>query len=384
MRIVIPFGFYGWGNIGDESTLQGFARLIAGHPRIEPHPWVASRNRSHTARIEPSFRYYDALARDLRGWWARQRADAYLFAGGTPVMDILGPYPLADVAPIVTMGSHRHKRIVFVGIGTERLHRAESRRILAETIAPRVQHWSVRSQRDKDRLTECGVPGGSVTVAGDMAWLLEPVPPSWGRDYLKTLGVDVDRPIVGVNVNNEPFMQRGAPRLLSHVGEFLDQLVERHGATPLFLCNDVSDGPTYDMAAGALVRRAMRHADRAVLVPNDYWSPEQMLSMIGCCRVTVSTRYHFCLFSALQGVPFIALQRSDKVNDLCDDLQWTYGVPIDTATPDALLALYDAVERDPSAGLDRLKHGSTAMRLRALKNHTALDTLMPAGSSPSR
>ena len=73
-------------------------------------------------------------------------------------MDILGAYPLADVAPIVTTGSRRHKRILFVGIGTERLHREESRRVLSETIAPRVQHWSVRSQRDKDRLTEYGVP----------------------------------------------------------------------------------------------------------------------------------------------------------------------------------------------------------------------------------
>jgi polysaccharide pyruvyl transferase WcaK-like protein len=376
MRIVVPFGFYGWGNIGDESTLQGFARLIARYPRIEPRAWVASRDPSHTARIEPSFKYYDALTRDLRGWWARRRAGVYLFAGGTPIMDILGAYPLADVAPIVTTGSRRHKRILFVGIGTERLHREESRRLLSETIAPRVKHWSVRSQRDKDRLTEYGVPAGSVTVAGDMAWLLDPAPAAWGREYLRSLGIDVGRPLVGVNVNNEPFMQRGAPQLLAHVGRFLDQLVERHGATPLFLCNDVNEGPTYDKAAGVIVRSAMRHADRAVLVPNDYWSPQQMLSLIGCCRVTVSTRYHFCLFSALQGVPFIALQRSDKVNDLCGDLQWTYGTPIDAATPAALLDLYDAVEREQGAWPALLKRGSTSMRQRALRNHDALDTLM--------
>src|SRR5687768_16770566 len=156
-RIVVPFGFYGWGNIGDESTLQGFARLVAAHPRIAPQAWVASRNPAHTARVEPAFRYYDALSRDLRGWWARRRAAVYLFAGGTPIMDILGAYPLADVTPIVTTGSRRHKRIVFVGVGTERLHREESRRLLAETIGPRVHHWSVRSTRDRDRLVEYGV-----------------------------------------------------------------------------------------------------------------------------------------------------------------------------------------------------------------------------------
>ena len=381
MKIVVPFGFYGWGNIGDESTLQGFARLIARDPRVQPHAWVASRNPSHTARIEPSFQYYDALTRDIRGWWARRRAAVYLFAGGTPIMDILGAYPLADVVPIVTTGSRRHKRIVFVGIGAERLHREESRRILSEIIAPRVQHWSVRSQRDKDRLTEYGVPIDSVTVAGDMAWLLDPVPSAWGREYLVGLGVDPERPLVGVNVNNEPFMQRGAPQLLGHLGRFLDQLIERHDVTPLFVCNDVNEGPTYDKAASATVRSSMRHADRAVLVPNDYWSPQQVLSMIGCCQVTVSTRYHFCLFSALQGVPFIALQRSDKVNDLCCDLQWPYGTPIDVATPEALLDLYADVERERGGSLALLRQGSARMRQRALRNHDALDVLLPVVSS---
>ena len=195
MRIVVPFGFYGWGNIGDESTLQGFARLTAGYRRIEFHTSVASRNPSHTARIEPSFEYYDALNRNLRGWWARRRAKVYLFAGGTPIADILGRYPLAEVVPIVTTGYRRKKRIVFVGVGTESLHREESTRVMSEIIASRVDHWSVRSQRDKDRLMEWRVRAESITVAADMAWLLDPVRPSWGKEYLASLGVDVARPL---------------------------------------------------------------------------------------------------------------------------------------------------------------------------------------------
>lgn len=376
----MPFGFYGWGNIGDESTLQGFARLVGRRPGLAAPTWVASRNPAHTAHVEPSFRYYGALGRDLRGWWARRRADAYVFAGGTPIMDILGAYPLADVVPIVTTGVRRRKRVLFVGVGTERLHREPSRRTVAEVLAPGVERWSVRSVRDRDRLVEYGVRPDAVIVAGDMAWLLDPAPSAWGRDYLRTLEVDVERPLVGVNVNNEPFMQREAPRLLEDLGRFLDELVERHDATALFLCNDVNEGPTYDKAASAIVRGAMKRADRACLVPNRYWSPQQMLSMIGCCRVTVSTRYHFCLFSALQGVPFLALQRSDKVNDLCHDLGWTYGTPIHAATPSALLDLADDLERDRPTWTASLTRGSTEMRQRALKNHAALDALLPAAA----
>lgn len=378
MRIVVPFGFYGWGNIGDESTLQGFARLTATHPQVKPPVWVASRNPSHTARIEPSFKYYDATSLNLRGWLARRLAGVYLFAGGTPIMDILGSYPLADVVPIVTTGFRRRKRLVFVGVGTETLYREESRRALSEILASRVHHWSVRSQRDKDRLMENGVPANSVTVAADMAWLLDPVSSSWGREYLLSLGIDTERPLVGVNVNNEPFMQSAAPELLAHVGRFVDALIEDHEATALFFCNDVGEGGAYDKAASTIVRNSMKNADRTCLVPNHYWSPQQMLSLIACCRATISTRYHFCLFSALQGIPFIALQRSDKVKDLCWDLQWSHGMPIEAVTPSGLLDLYSEIERQQPAWTALLNNSFTQMRRRALKNHDALDSLIPA------
>lgn len=376
MDVVVPFGFYGWGNIGDESTLQGFARLTAAYSRATIRASVASRNPVHTALIEPSFRYYDATSRNFGGWWARRLTDVFLFAGGTPIMDILGEYPLADVVPIVTTGHRRNKRIVFVGVGTERLHRSESIRTVAEILAPRVRHWSVRSEADKRRLEEYEVDPAVITVAADMAWLLDPVSPAWGAGYLKSLGIDPAKPLVGVNVNREPFMQRVAPHLLQHVGTLLDELIERDDVTVLFLCNDVSDGETYDRAASAMVRGAMKRADRAFIIPNHYWSPQNMLSLIANCRVTISSRYHFCLFSALQTIPFIALQRSDKVRDLCEDLGWAQGVPIQDADARALQDLYDRTMRESRSDTELLQDGVLRMRRRASRNHAALDALV--------
>lgn len=73
MNLVAPFGFYSAGNIGDESTLQGFARLVALRGR-GVRVTVASRNPAHTARVEPAFNYYRSVGRDLRGARARRRA----------------------------------------------------------------------------------------------------------------------------------------------------------------------------------------------------------------------------------------------------------------------------------------------------------------------
>ena len=100
VNIVAPFGFYGCGNIGDEATLNGFASLLTQcgmHAQVS----VGSRNPAHTARVEPAFRYFRTDCHDPRRWWAKLRASAHAIVGGTPIMDMLGEWPLCELTPLV-------------------------------------------------------------------------------------------------------------------------------------------------------------------------------------------------------------------------------------------------------------------------------------------
>lgn len=374
MRLVAPFGFYGWGNIGDESTLQGFARLVSRHGR-NLRVWVASRSPEHTARVEPSFKYFRAEGRDPRRWWARRRAAAYVVPGGTPIMDVLGGWPLSEVAPLVDAARNEAKPMVFVGTGTERLQRAESRTVFAQRIAPGVRHWSVRSERDKVRLVEYGVAPERVGVAADLAWMLEGASNAWGRSYLSRVGVRLDGPLVGVNVTNERFVAKLEPELFAKLAGVLDSLVDKHGARIVFLCNEVRDGETFDRVASEKVRGCMRRAESAWLVPNRYWTPQDMLSLIGCCHLVVGMRYHFCLFAALQGVPFVALERSDKVADLRWDLNWAYGMPLAGLSVPQLLEMGSDILSDGGSAAQLLAGRVKEMRERVLRNTSALEAV---------
>jgi polysaccharide pyruvyl transferase WcaK-like protein len=374
MRLVAPFGFYGWGNIGDESTLQGFARLLA-HYGNGTRAWVASRNPSHTARIEPSLKYYNAAGNDLRGTWARFRANAAVVAGGTPIMDVFGAWPLKEVATAVAGAVDRHQPFAFVGSGTETLKRQDSRRLVSELLAPRVCHWTVRSMCDKERLSEYGVPGGRITVAADMAWMLDSVTKDFGERYLAGLGIDPSTPCVGVNLTGEQFALAQQPELFSRIAAFLDAITENSARRVLFLANEVRDEDTFDAAASRKVIASMKNADRTLIVPNRYWSPQEMMSLIACCHVTLSMRYHFCLFSAVQGIPFIALQRSDKVADLCRDLSWPHGVSLDDLSAPRLVSIYADLEYRRPQHVATLAERVVKMRDRALQNRIALDRL---------
>jgi polysaccharide pyruvyl transferase WcaK-like protein len=383
MNLVAPFGFYGWGNIGDEATLQGFARLMC---RFAPKArvWVASQNPRHTARAEPHFRYYKMGGWDPRRRWARLGASGVVVAGGTPIMDVLGRWPLDELVPIMEAMHRRGKPISFVGIGTEHLLREESKRMVADQLARLVRHWTVRCRRDKERLEEYGVPTDAVTVAADMAWLLDPVSAEWGRQQLQSWGLADKNRLLGVNLLGENAVLETDPRLFEKVAEFLDAMVENYRVFVLFLANEIRDGEMFDTAAARRTRALMRHGNQAFIAPNNYLAPRQMLSLIANCHATVSMRYHFCLFSALQAVPFIALKRSDKLVDLCYDLDWPFGAELNDLKAANLITLFEEVEEHRALAVRLLNTRLAALHGRACRNTTALDALQDGKLAQTR
>jgi len=374
VNLVAPFGFYGWGNTGDEATLQGFARLLSTRQPV-PSVWIASKDPAHTARVEPAFHYFRADGKGPRARWAHLRAKALVVPGGTPIMDALGTWPLDVVGPMVRSAFEAGKAIAFVGSGTETLHRPESRAVVAEDLGPRVSCWTVRSPRDRDRLVGWGVPSDRVVVAADLAWLLPPAAETFGRRALADAGLSPDAPVIGVNVNNEAVILEREPAFFDTMAGFLDTAIERHGVQVLFFCSETRRDSAFDHAAGLRVLAAMQHRGQARMLPPRYHAPQELMSLASCFRLTVSTRYHVCLFSALQRVPFIALQRSDKVLDLCLDIDWPHGLPLGSIRADALLDCAAAIDRHYAELQTHLQDAGVRQTRASLRNHASLDAL---------
>jgi polysaccharide pyruvyl transferase WcaK-like protein len=374
MNLVAPFGFFGAGNIGDESTLEGFARLVT-HYQKRLKVWVASRNPEHTAQVVPYFRYFKSRSRNLRARWAHFRSAASVIVGGTPIMDVQGAWPFKELVPLVNQAGNQGKPVIFVGTGTESLLREESKQVVSKIFATSVDHWSVRSQRDKQRLTDYGVPDERVTVAADLAWTIDAVSEDFGKGLLTEVGVNTDNRFIAVNLTNEKFVREQHPRLFEQMGTFLDALIEKHDVHILFVANEVREGNDFDVVASNRALSSMKHQNRATLIPNKYWTPEQMRSLIACCHMTISMRYHFCLFSAVQRVPFLALKRSDKVDDLCWDIDWPYGVRLSEINISEMLDMYSDADSNKNSMIDHLRERTELMRERAYKNTVSLDAL---------
>jgi polysaccharide pyruvyl transferase WcaK-like protein len=203
---------------------------------------------------------------------------------------------------------------------------------------------------------------------------LHPARTDFAEQVLRRHGLGGHR-LVGVNVNAEATLVHREPKFFEKLATLLDMLIKAHQVRVVFLCNEVREGETFDKAAAVNVLSYMRHKSEAVAIPNEYWSPQQMMSVIAACDLTLSTRYHFCLFSALQGIPFLPIKRSDKVADLCEDLIWPFG-----AAPGSI----DAAELCHQGGIllraqarERWSLGDNVakMRERAWRNQIAMDVL---------
>ena len=104
-----------------------------------------------------------------------------------------------------------------------------------------------------------------------------------------------------------------------------------------------------------------------------------MMALLKGCHLAIGMRYHFCVFAAIEGVPFLAIKRSDKVTDLCRDLSWSHGVGLDEMDASHLEALAADLLDDRPRACATLRERISAMRERVWRNEQALDRLRDPG-----
>lgn len=306
------FNGLGAGNIGDEAMWAGF---LCGWPLPEGSTvevWDAHAPILKT--FSTSYCYLDW--RDRQGCLeAAKKADLILLVGDTPIME-WDEWPLRYHSErLQDLG--QEAKLMAVGVGISRLEKEESRGLFRKQHL-RICNWTVRSMRCRAALIDLGVPEEHIVVGADLAWLYSPSPEHrpWGKKWLQEHGIDLERPVVGINVVNERWP--GMTSAKRAIAEALDHVVARAGAEVVFFCNETREGEYFDYEAARQVAGAMRLPGR--VLPNLYFVPDQMAALLSSCTVAVSQRYHFTVLSILAGTPVLSFARGQKLASLLEDL----------------------------------------------------------------
>jgi len=295
---ILIAGYYGFHNAGDEAMLAGIRRSIG-----ELRPDVTFTAISGTAAQTRSLHGIRAVSRsDLKAIWeAIGRADLVMFGGGSLLQDVTSSRSLIYYLGLATLAQIRRRPVMFYAQGVGPIVRPLGK-VLVPLIVNRVNLITARDPEAAEAFRRLGVRRPPITVTADAALTLGPADPEWGEALLRTAGVDVSRPLIGVSVRpwkqgegeNEPGLARA-----------LDQLAREFGAAVVFIPMQQQK----DVAAGQAVAAHMQSP--AVVLQGTY-NYEELRAMIARCNLLVGLRYHSLVFAAMSGVPLVGLSYDPK------------------------------------------------------------------------
>ncbi|MBF0344192.1 MAG: polysaccharide pyruvyl transferase family protein [Nitrospirae bacterium] len=337
MKIHVAFSGLGAGNIGDEAMMQGFLSIYPLPDGTTIEVW--DKDEPVLKQFPDCLRFVNYTDTEMCTKLYKE-ADMVLIVGATIVNEMDGlEWPLKTLGQKYETCHRMAVPCHAVGVGADQIRSHGGRQLFNSGFLP-IESWTVRSVRSRDNLTTLGVSPERVCVTADLAWLtpLEGIDKDWAQWYWKQQGRRQDAPLIGVNMVNERW--RDNAYIKTQFAQALDELTDIDGFQIAFLCNETREGNFFDKEAALSVVSLMR--SRPIIVPNKYFTPQEMAALLSFCDLTVSWRYHFTLLSFLTGSVPLSVIRGEKLLELVEDIS-----TINIGTPESITkqTLIDEVRR---------------------------------------
>lgn len=340
------------GNLGDSAMFEALESLLPADARVtcEAHtlrPWPGERT-----RLIP---HDDLRACDD----ALTAADAAILPGTTIVTDLHGgEWPIVPILERCWRAMELGRPIHAVGVGVYPSAAWQRRRIASELI-PLVESFSVRDAASRDALLAAGAAPERVTLTADLAFLLpSPRRPASGSGP----------PTVGVNVVHEDWREREA--FYRGVAEELDAFAAESGCRLRLMCNEIRDGEMFDGAAAQALAARLRGP--VELSPPAWRSPREVIAELAGCELAVSMRYHYSIFAAIAGTPWVGFARGGKMRALCEEFGAPPAADMGEAPGGRLLAALREAWSQRDARRAAMERVMSALRERAARCGEAL------------
>ena len=295
-------GSYGGMNLGDEAILHGMLSEL--RQSIPAEVTVFSRNPEDTLvrhGVARALATRDMARDELRP--EVERLDLLIVGGGGILFDDEAQLYLREAQIALDAGIP----VLVYAVSVGPLTRRDAREVVAETLG-RATVVTVRDRQSRQLLEQIGVKR-EIEVVADPALLVRPEPAA--GDLLEREGVRPVRHLIGISVR-----ERGvaAPdlneshyhRLLADAADFM---ISRYDAKLIFV---PLEHRVLDVQQSHAVIARMAYAQRANVLKENY-TVSEMLGIVERFDFAVAMRLHFLIFSALRGVPFVALPYAGKV-----------------------------------------------------------------------
>ena len=370
---VLVSGYYGFGNLGDESLLDVISASLA---EAKPGVKIAAltKNGRRDARrtglsCVSRFRL-PSVFREIR------RAGVLLSGGGSLLQDATSRRSLKYYAGLLAWAEkHGTKAAVYAnGIGPIR---DPKNRALAGRVVSRADRVSVRDPDSKTELVSLGVPEEKIRLTADPAFLIPKCPPERLAALLRDLRLGEGQ-YFAVSLRPLGKLTKGAKNaqltdrdraFLGETAAALSQIARETGLTPLILPMQKSQDSLICREAADLLREA--GTESAAHLPA---SAGDLIGLLGGARFTVAMRLHAVIFASSAATPVIALSYDPKVASMMRALGQPTSVELAEVlkTPGALTNAIVSGVRDVLAREEEIRP-SLAGRAQEMRDRCAED-----------
>ncbi len=297
---ILIAGYHGFGNCGDEATLQAMTvniRDMASDVRITALSYKPELTKTEY-NIE-SVQRFNAL----QVLNAIRHSDIILSGGGTLLQDGTSTRSLLYYLSIIRIAKLFRKRVMLYANGIGPVNGRFNRKLI-KLVVNKADIITLREHMSQKDLKEIGVSKPDIFVTADPAFTLKAVSDEAASRFLELEGVPRDKDIVGVSVRSWT-KAKGGESYIKELAAVCDRLV-KDGKTVLLIPMQ------FPRDVDISLRLMGQMSERAYILDKEY-TPAEILGIIGQVKVMLSMRLHTLIFAAVKRVPMVGIVYDPKV-----------------------------------------------------------------------
>lgn len=321
---IVISGYYGFGNLGDESLLDIITDSVA-----ETIPGVKLAALTKKPKIDRERTGLSCISRFnvLSVSHNLHRAKMLISGGGSLLQDSTSRLSLSYYAGVMQIAERAGAKVAVLANGIGPIG-YESNKSLAAKVVDSADYVSVRDGDSKEELIRLGVNGDKINVTSDPAFLIEPCGGSTTSKILSKIGIQSEyfavsvRPLKGGGKGKHQLTPEDL-RLADEVASLCADIAKKYGLIPLLIpMQEMQDAEICSIVCQKLKGKSV---DSALYTPEN--APE-MIGVLSGARFMIGMRLHAIIFASSAKIPVIALSYDPKVKSMMSQLGQKYTVDL--------------------------------------------------------
>ena len=307
---VVVSGYYGFGNLGDESLLDVISSSLA---KEVPGVKIAALTKKPKADAPRTGLMCVSRFRFPKVWRIIGKSKLLISGGGSLLQDITSKRSLTYYAWVIRAAERQKTRVAVLANGIGPITYPSNEKLTAKVISA-ADEVSVRDCDSGTELIRIGVDPGKIRISADPAFLIRPADEDAVAKTMAALGVKGGFFAVSVRPHGKPDEDAAEnQQVIRETASACGALAERYGLTPVIIpMQEVQDGRICESLCDML-----KDHGAVIYRPGN---ASLLIGVLAHAQMVMGMRLHLVIFASSAGVPVIGLSYDPKVNSMLRQL----------------------------------------------------------------